>query len=699
MKRFLAALALLCFSSSAHAAESVVNEHTTITLMTEKNAVAKGEAEGFRVAVEVAAHDGWHTYWENPGDAGLATTIKWQLPEGFTASDIDWPAPTRMNEAALSIYAYEGTVFLPVTITPPANFTGSEIPLKAHVEVLVCKDICIPESADLDITLPISATPARESANAGKFHREQNRVQMVESEGGFRLADKTLTLNIPLNSLAEPGAKAPSFKDIRTAQFFIREQNIIQYAADQTISGDKKSLSLILPRAEGGEAPERITGILTLALPEGNHSYSLAFTPKNLPAPGASQPTTIIFPVALLLALLGGIVLNLMPCVLPVLSLKALGIAKKAGHNPTAVKCQGIAYTLGTAVSFAVISGLLLSLRAGGEAVGWGYQMQSPSFVAALTYLLFLVGLSLSGFFYLPVLLGNIGQQTTAEGSARGSFLTGVLATAVATPCTAPFMAPAVGAALTMPTWQSLLVFQALGFGLALPFLLITFFPPLLALLPKPGAWMEKFKQLMAFPMYASVIWLLWVLTLQTGVGGMVIALSAMLAFVFIIWLRVYFTPGSSAYRALSLLAFLATAAFSMHTLSRMQTDAMIEQPPAAHAIAPVPYNKETLASLRAAGKPVYVDATAAWCITCQVNASVALHTARTMAAFEQHGITLMIADWTRRNDDITQFLSEFGYNGVPLNVYYPPENADPVVLPQILSEDIVIQTITSKGM
>ncbi len=570
-----------------------------------------------------------------------------------------------------------------------------------HVDTLVCKDICIPESADLDLTLPISSKPSRDSANAKSFeHQNDTRVQIVQEPGGFRMADHAITLNIPLESLAtgEPGTPGPAFSDIRAAQFFPREQNVFQYATDQMMSGDRKSLSLILERPPEGETPQRISGILTLTLPSGNQSYNLVFEPKELPVMGNAQPTAIIFPVALLLALLGGIILNLMPCVLPVLSLKALGLVKKSGHQRKSIIQQGIAYMLGTAASFAVISGLLLSLRAGGEAVGWGYQMQSPAFVAALIYLLFLVGLSLSGVFHLPVLLGNIGNKTTSEGSARGSFLTGVLATAVATPCTAPFMAPAVGAALTMPAWQALLVFQALGFGLALPFLLICFFPALLALLPKPGAWMETFKQLMAFPMYASVIWLLWVLTLQTGVGGMVITLTALLIFVGIIWLRAFFARISSAYPAFALIATLLTMATTMHMLSGLETTVLMEQPPATRSITTIPYSKTALASLRAAGKPVYVDATAAWCITCQVNASVALHTVRTMAAFEQQGITLMIADWTRRNDEITAFLADFGYNGVPLNVFYPAGDTDPIVLPQILSEDIVIQTVTPKG-
>lgn len=696
----LLALALFLCPLPAWAADKVQNEHTTISLVTEKSAITKGEAEGFRTGILIEAKDGWHTYWENPGDAGLPTRITWTLPEGFTASDIDWPTPIRLNEGPLTIYAYEGTTLLPNTITPPASLSGQDVSLKARVDVLVCKDICIPESADLELTLPITATPAANTSSTSLFdHQAINHAQMVSEPAAFKLSGHAITLTIPLKSLTspEPGAEPIAYDDIRAAEFFPREQNIIQYAADQVMSGDRKALTLILERTENGAAPERLSGILNLTLPSGTQSYNLNFTPQSGAMPALGQPSTLIFPVVLLLALLGGLVLNLMPCVLPVLSLKALALVKKSSHSHSAIIRQGIAYTLGIALSFAAISGVLLALRAGGESVGWGYQMQSPAFVAALIYLLFLVGLSLSGFFHLPVLLGGVGGNVASESSARGSFLTGILATAVATPCTAPFMAPAVGAALTMPAWQSLLVFQALGFGLALPYLLICIFPSLRSFLPRPGAWMVKFKELMAFPMYASVIWLMWVLTLQTGVSGMVVSMTALLLLTLIIWLKGFFEYGSPTYRILAIVLGLLTFVSSLHMLSNLETSAMMEQPPAAHKIKTIPYSKESLAALRAQGKPVFVDATAAWCITCQVNASVALHTVRTMAAFEEQGITLMIADWTRRNDEITEFLGEFGFNGVPLNVFYPA-NAEPVVLPQILSEDIVIQTISTKG-
>ncbi|MBY0408484.1 MAG: hypothetical protein K2Q01_12400, partial [Rickettsiales bacterium] len=423
--RLLAAALIFLLPTHALAESSVRNEHTTISLIAEKDGIPTGEAESFRVGVRIEAHDGWHTYWENPGDAGLATQLKWTLPEGFTASSIDWPTPTRMNEGPLSIYAYEGEVFLPVTITPAEPLKeGEQLSLKLRVDLLVCHEICVPEGADLELSLPVLSGTAKPSEHAAIFKRQhEDRVIAAEKPGTFRKKENALLLTLPLASLSGGQTSTLAFDDIKTAQFFPREQNLFSYTAEQTLSGDKKSLTIAIPLTEDAQIPARVSGLLSLQTPKGMRTFNVEFKGKT-PLAKVATPETLVFPVALLLALLGGLVLNLMPCVLPVLSLKALALAKKSSHGQKVVIRQGIAYTLGIAVSFALISGLLISLRAGGEAVGWGYQMQSPAFVASLIYLLFLVGLSLSGMFYLPVLLGGVGVGN--EASAKGSFLTGV---------------------------------------------------------------------------------------------------------------------------------------------------------------------------------------------------------------------------------------------------------------------------------
>lgn len=380
--------------------------------------------------------------------------------------------------------------------------------------------------------------------------------------------------------------------------------------------------------------------------------------------------------VTLLLALLGGLILNLMPCVLPVLSLKALALVKKSGKARQHTAWHGISYTLGILVSFAVLAAILLILQKTGQAVGWGYQMQFPAFVGFLIYLLFAVGLSLSGAFHLPVLLGGVGADLANEGSLRGSFFTGVMAALVATPCTAPFMASAVGAALTLPEFEAMLVFLSLGFGLALPFLLISIFPSCLRFLPKQGAWMVRFKELLAFPIYASVVWLLWVLGLQAGAGAVAIILAGMLFLVFALWLKKW-----------HLLALILAAIVMVATLANLaKTEAGNSE---------IPYSKQSLNELRSQGKAVFVDATAAWCITCQINKRVVLDNPNVRAAFAKNNVTLMVADWTKQNPEITEFLHEFHYNGVPLNVFYSANNAHPpIVLPQILHEDMILELL-----
>jgi len=673
-----AVFAVLFLPPSAQAAESVQTEITKATLVTRDAGIVPGQP--FQAGIVLESKDGWHTYWENPGDAGMATSLKWTLPQDFSVSPIDWPAPERLAEGPLVIFAYEHPVLLPVTITPPASIDiAANYLIKVHADWLACKDICIPESADLEIALPATADAAPGPAAHWFNAHQKKHAKLIAEPGEYAIDGGKFTLSIPLKRL--------DAQDIRSALFFPRQENMILYPAAQALNIKNDTLHLSTD-ATDAKIDGTISGLLSVVTAHNEQeTYDITLAPSIMPM----EQATPWLPTVLLFALLGGLILNLMPCVLPVLSLKALAIAKKAGHEHRVVVRHGIAYTAGILVSFAVIAAVLLALREGGAAVGWGFQMQSPAFVAFLAYLLFMVGLNLSGVFELPVLLGNVGGELAGESSARGSFFTGVLATAVATPCTAPFMASAVGIALTLPAWEALLIFEMLGFGLALPFLLISLFPALRKFIPRPGAWMETFRHLLAFPMYGSVIWLLWVLTLQTGAGGMVVALTAMLFVVMIIWMKALF-KNSGVYRIAALLGYAAILALSLPMLTHMENANSGEME---HGVKILPFSKEALEQLRNQGKPVFVDATAAWCITCQVNARVAIHTQRSMDAFRQQHVTLMIADWTRRNDDITEFLTGFGYKGVPLYVFYPANGGKPVVLPQLLTESNVISTIT----
>lgn len=527
---------LLFFSNLAHAENMVKAELVSL--------------DNNRLGVVLHHAEGWHTYYKDAGDAGIPTTLKWTLSEGFSASEIDWPKPQIFKEGELTTYGYTGDVTLPVTITKTGD---ADSIIKVKASWLACKDICVPEEQELSIA-----------------------------------------------------------------------SNVIS----QTTNNQQPA----------------------------TNDYSFFAT--------------------IALAILGGLVLNFMPCVLPVLSLKAFSLVKKSGKQRSQTMLHGVAYTLGILASFAGIAAVLLALQKAGEAVGWGYQMQFPAFVGFLVYLLFAVGLSLSGAFHLPVLLGGVGGNLASEQSIRGSFFTGVLAALVATPCTAPFMASAVGAALTMSAPAAMLIFLALGFGLALPFLLISIFPSCLKFLPKQGAWMEKFKEFLAFPIYGSVIWLLWVLGLQAGAGAVAMVLSGMLFLVFSLWLKKHH------FFVLSIAIILMV--FSLINISGKPAEKSENT-----------YSKQSLNELRAAGKAVYVDATAAWCITCQVNKRVVLENENVRTAFAENNVTLLIADWTRKNPEITDFLHEFGYNGVPLNVFYPAGGGAPIVLPQILSEKLVLEAIS----
>ncbi len=684
---FLAILALPLTSASALEAVSQ-QEIVRASLVSEHEAIQAGQP--IHVGVLLEPQPGWHTYWENPGDAGMATSFKWTLPEGFTESGIQWPAPERVAEGTLVTHSYHDTVFLPVTITPPASLdTTQNFSFKAKATWLVCKDICIPETAELELTLPAIESVPVATSNAALFakHRE-HAVKKLDAKVQYNLEAPYITLTVPLSALDN--------KKISSATFFPRQYNVYEYGANQDFAVDGDTFRLKIQHSN--DMPEEnSTGILSLTFTDNSvahYDITLSATATVSNTSEGAQHGLISY---ILLAIMGGLILNLMPCVLPVLSLKTLAIVKKAGQSPAAVRRQGLAYTFGILLSFTLVAGLLIALRNTGEAIGWGYQMQSPAFVGFLAYLLFVVGLNLSGLFDMPVLFGNSAANAD-DSSLSGSFYTGILATAVATPCTAPFMATAVGAALTMPAIESLLIFAALGLGLALPFLLISFFPALLRFLPKPGAWMERFKQFLAFPMYASVIWLLWVLVLQTGAGGLVIAMGGMLALVVLIWFKGFFEIQSKRYLWLAIITSAAVLAFTLPMLEHMQANVGKQVMEDSYGITEVPYSKDTLSSLIRSGKPVFVNATAAWCLTCQLNAKVAIHTQGTAQLFKDKGVTYMVADWTRPSSEITEFLSSFGHKGVPLYVYYPPSGGKPLVLDQLLTENTIASAIAGNS-
>jgi thiol:disulfide interchange protein DsbD len=567
--------------------------------------------------------DHWHIYWKNSGDSGIPTRYEWTLPDGLSAGEILWPTPQRHAMGGLVNYGYGGTITLPVPLMPMRDGVSGEVTVKASW--LVCKDICIPESATLSGMLTPDAEAGRILAQA-----RAQAPSAFDGQAEFRVDGTKLTLSV---------MRSAPWGAVSDVTFYPLEDGLISNSAPTTVKTVGNTLSITMERGSA-DVISPWNGVLQ-ATTDGNtqawniSATTLDVTPAAIAAPVdpvSVTPPSVGFAVALWLAFLGGLILNIMPCVLPILALKALALSKKAQASRAAAAKQGISYTAGVVLSFLVIAGGMLALKATGSAIGWGFQLQNIGFVAAMLAVMLLVSANLLGLFELPVLFG--GRATGVnEDKLSGSFFTGVLAVMVATPCTAPFMATALGATLAMPTEQALAVFASLGFGMAAPFLLISLWPAARRILPKPGAWMNTFKKLLAIPMLATAIWLGWVL---------------------------------------------------------MQ---LISPTPMKLESGHVPYSSELLSELRREGKPVFVDATAAWCLSCKVNERVALKPRETVDLFRERGITLMVADWTNSDPAITEYLARYGRNGVPLYVYYAPHK-DGVVLPQILTPGIVREAI-----
>jgi len=675
-KTIIAVVFLLALSVPAFA-NTVTTERTETTLISEVKTIQAGKK--FRVALHIHLNPGWHTYWKNPGDSGVPPQFKWTLPNGFKASDIEYLAPNREQTGTLVDYAYDDDAYYLVTMTPPPILRdGMTSILALKAGWLVCKDICIPESGDFSLAFPSGAkaesgedTPLMSKIIAKLPGKVTGSIALSVSEGQIRL-----------DMLSD---KAASAKDpVKSIVFFPENDGLIDNAAEQKLTRDPMGYTLMLKMATGVKMPDHLDGILSVFFKNGSrkdYAYHSAEAGSVAPLHGKGIPEWMDIAAAVAYALLGGLILNGMPCVFPVLSLKALAVAKKASAHPSQARKQGLAYATGVIASFLLLALALILFQKSGQVVGWGYQMQSPVFVSLLALLLFTVGLNLAGYFDLPVLLGGVGGEATRSDSAWGSFLTGILAVMVATPCTAPFMAGAIGFALTQSAAVIVAVFAALGLGLASPFLLISFYPRLIRALPKPGAWMNTFKEFLAFPMFGWTVWLLWVLAREAGGGATCVVLLGMILIAFALWLWRF---KSTKLGVLALI--MGAAGISSAVVVGHAPQAPMPMPDQAMA-----FSTTRLQSLRDQGKAVFVDATADWCLICKVNESVALSSPAVMQAFKAHQVAYLIADWTHGDSDITQYLASFGRSGVPIYVYYPPENGAPVVLPQVLTPSTVI--------
>jgi thiol:disulfide interchange protein DsbD len=717
---WLIACCALAPAVHALAGDPVSTDNVKARLISENDAIAPGQSVW--VALELTIRDGWHTYWRNPGDSGQATQLKWTLPAGLTAGDIVWPMPHRFEIAPLVNYGYAKHAMHLVKVTAASDLRdGASLDLAAKASWLVCADVCIPESAKLHLRLPVRAGGGVADPTVQPLFAaaRADLPGVAPAQSAARVDDGRLVLTLG----KDWGA---ALTRVKSLAFYPYDDGVIEYAAPQTLI--RKDASTELSMKLGYQPPKsgQVRGVLIATEQSGSDTIGVPVeiaaplapgaavaasgapaAPRFVPmhagaAAGAATAAThekaTALPVLMLLAVLGGLVLNLMPCVFPVLSIKAIGLVEQAKKHPAAVRTKGLVFAAGVIASMLTLAAVLLALRAGGEQIGWGFQLQSPLFVTLMMYLLLAVGLNLSGVFEVGGGLAGVGDALTQGDGYRASFFTGVLTTLVATPCTAPFMAAAVGAALTQSPIIALCIFASLGLGLALPYLLLSIAPWMRRALPRPGAWMDTLKQVFAFPMYASAAWLLWVLAQQTSSIGLGAALAGAILVGLAAW-AYQKSKGISVAGRLTALTTALAAVVAAVVLPVRFADVAAAAPPSSMARESAeqwqPYDAARVAALSAEGTPILVNFTASWCLTCLVNERNAFADPKVQRVFRGKGVTLMKGDWTNRDAAITKALADFGRAGVPLYVVYnsKPGGGAPLVLPQLLTAGIVEST------
>ncbi len=716
---------LLSLLTAAHAASVVKTENVEAELLAETLDIAPGQS--LWVALRKTIRPGWHTYWLNPGDSGEPTRIDWDLPPGFDVGPIVWPVPERIPVGPLMNFGFKGEIYLLTRMTAPPDLPpGQNVRLRAHVRWLVCEEICIPEDADFSLDLPVTlSAPVLDPVGSEAIARARAALPGPSAWPVTASATKEVfTLTVE----GEDWFLVWSRGNVVSAAFFPEYEGLIDNAAPQQIRYGRKGFSISVAagykaRTLGALPVEPVRGVVVVRQRDSGTGEvtTTAFTVEAsagaVPADTATyvwqaerrggDAVGLSFGLALVFALVGGMLLNLMPCVLPVLSVKALSFVQSAQKHPDMTRRGGLAYSAGVILSFLVMAAVLLGLRALGQQIGWGFQLQSPAFVAVMAYLMFAIGLNLSGVFHVGQPGANIGGALADRGGVSGSFFTGVLASVVATPCTAPFMGAAVGFAVFQPSLAALAVFAVLGLGMALPYLALSFSPALGRLLPRPGVWMIRLKQGLAFPMYGTAAWLIWILTQQVAAAGILFVLAGLVLLGFAAWT---FEVGKGsqtvrwrrAGRGAALASIVAALAL-VPAVNRMPSAALplAESGPdgavSGAGLSYEPYSPARLAALRAEGKTVFVNFTAAWCVTCLVNEQVALNAPSVVERFSRDGIVALKGDWTNRDPVITEALARYGRNGVPLYLLYPPGGtgeSDAVVLPQILTPGLVLEAL-----
>ncbi len=646
--------------------------------------VAEGPAapgDTVLLALDMRPAKGWHGYWSNPGDAGFGMTLDWTLPRGASVAPPRYPVPRTLLVAGLMNHVYDSEFAVLVPLTLPADAKpGTALPVRVTAKWLVCTDqVCVPEQADFATTVAITAAGTAVARDPRFAGWQQRLPAPLGAPAHFAIDGARLRIAVPL----------PASVALDRPHFFAGEERVVAYGADQRFGRSGDTLVIDLQRADGAIAPSRLAGVLRLNA--AGDGLMIGATPGALPVAGdavagtgdgAAAPTLGSLPLLLLAALAGGLLLNIMPCVFPILSLKALSLAR-AGESAGHARAEGLAYTGGVVLACLGLGGLLLALRAGGSQVGWAFQLQEPGVVAALLLLAVAITANFAGLFELAI----PGFATNGGGSSRGTitgaFATGLLAAFVATPCTGPFMAAATGAALLLPTIPALALFATLGLGIALPFLAIAFVPALRRALPRPGRWMVWFRHAMAVPMALTALALLW-LASRLGGTGFAIGCTAFAALLVVgLALAGRRQRRGLAIGAAALSGLLAFGIAAVAVLPRLESAPTAEAP---DLLAAQPFSETALAQARASGKPVFAWFTADWCLTCKVNENVAIERADVRDAFSRAGVVTLRGDWTRRDPAITRYLTAQGAAGVPLYIWYPAGGGAPRQLPQVLT-------------
>jgi len=647
----------------------------------------------------------WHIYWKNPGDSGLPTTFKWETNGSPVEVEALFPTPARItlsesqstSEKGTQFinYGYEGKTVFFFKLLIPDNTTHSQIKLTCKASWLACKEECIPGSKEITLTLPlrkIEEPPRLINKEVFSQGNYDHLPQSIKGKATFFQEGKALIIHV--DRFLEEDKK--DLNEIKEAYFFVEEKDWVTHSKPQEVSVENTNLALRIPLNTHKDL-KRCRGVLWIKDKNGTtYSYTLSMLAREtIPTPQKTHPSAgnkleaTDFYWMLMLAFLGGIILNIMPCVFPILSLKAISFS----HEKSSY-AEGIAYTLGVLTSFLILGIAVITLKGLGHNLGWGFQMQSPLFISILMYVMFMIALNLCGFFEITWMPGA-KSHASQNNHFKGSFLTGVLTTAVATPCTAPFMATAIGYALTQNNSIIILfVFLSLGLGVAFPMLLLSLVPFIRRMMPSPGKWMEIFKKILSLPMYATTLWLIWVLSQEIGDWGWIYGIGGILILSTSIWMYQKLKPKKTTQKMMWGILTMAVASIPLWFISKnptpIKTSALSQE-------STVPYSKKALEELLKEDKPVFVYATAAWCLTCKFN-EIFLSSHSIAEEFTKRGIAVMKADWTNHDEEITQFLTQFQRQGVPLYVYYPKGGEKPIILPQLLTQSIILEHLDEKN-